>query len=661
MLLKSLKLKNFRQYKGDQYIEFSCEKIQNVTVILGDNTSGKTTLVQAFNWGLYGVANFNTKDFMLNIDVSKEMKLNETAEVEVEIELLHDNVNYIITRTQLYTCKTKGIDFEQSKSKLSYLQDDGQMETVRAVVVDSTINKILPKDLSSYFFFDGERIGNISNKNDVTESVKGLLGLSVLDNAMRHLNPGIKNSVVGRFKNSMNIDGNHTASEALQKMNDAMERKVLINMQLANIKSEILHYDMRRQELEELLRENQPTAELQRKKEDLERNILTETKYYKDSSKRLISDFNNNAIGLFSQPLMQGALNLFKETNVSDKGIPNMNGSSIDFIVKRGRCICGAEIVEGNKEHKHIMNEKEYLPPQSIGTMIRTFTKEISAYKNSGSNYSDNLKNNYSDIYRYKNRIREWEEEALEISKLIQGEDDGAKYEEELNDVKIRQRSNNEKRDRLMKEEGSCDSDIERNKKVYESLATVSEKNKQIWEYIKYAENIFEWIRSNYETKEQDIKEKLEAKVNEIFGKMYHGKRKVIIDDKYRVTLLSSYRDEHIKTDESRGLETVKNFAFIAGLVDLAREKIISSTSENDINLSSEPYPLVMDAPFSNADEKHVSNISKILPEIAEQIIMVVMSKDWTHAENVMGDKVGKRYTLRKQSETLTFVEELKS
>ena len=61
-----------------------------------------------------------------------------------------------------------------------------------------------------------------------------------------------------------------------------------------------------------------------------------------------------------------------------------------------------------------------------------------------------------------------------------------------------------------------------------------------------------------------------------------------------------------------------------------------------------------MDAPFSNADETHTANISKVLPEIAEQVIMFVMQKDWNYAEPVMNEKVGQRYHLNKISETLT-------
>ena len=109
-----------------------------------------------------------------------------------------------------------------------------------------------------------------------------------------------------------------------------------------------------------------------------------------------------------------------------------------------------------------------------------------------------------------------------------------------------------------------------------------------------------------------------------------------------------------IAAGESEGSNRVKNFAFIAGLVALAKSKIVTDSSENGINLSSEPYPLIMDAPFSNADETHTANISKVLPEIAEQVIMFVMQKDWNYAEPVMNDRVGQRYHLNKISETYT-------
>ena len=64
-----------------------------------------------------------------------------------------------------------------------------------------------------------------------------------------------------------------------------------------------------------------------------------------------------------------------------------------------------------------------------------------------------------------------------------------------------------------------------------------------------------------------------------------------------------------------------------------------------------------MDAPFSNADETHIKNISKVLPEIANQVIMFVMEKDWQYAETVMNAHVGKYCTLKKLSESHTEIE----
>ena len=64
--------------------------------------------------------------------------------------------------------------------------------------------------------------------------------------------------------------------------------------------------------------------------------------------------------------------------------------------------------------------------------------------------------------------------------------------------------------------------------------------------------------------------------------------------------------------------------------------------------MTTEPYPIVMDAPFSNVDEIHIGNISSILPAVAEQVVLIVMKKDWQFAKIGMEDKVGKRYIIEK-------------
>ena len=62
MLLKSLKLKNFRQFKGEQKLTLSTDSQKNVTIVMGENGSGKTSLAQAFTWCLYGKTDFDDDD-----------------------------------------------------------------------------------------------------------------------------------------------------------------------------------------------------------------------------------------------------------------------------------------------------------------------------------------------------------------------------------------------------------------------------------------------------------------------------------------------------------------------------------------------------------------------------------------------------------------------
>ena len=134
MLIKSLRMENFRQFKGTTMVEFSTDPMRNVTIILGDNTFGKTTLLQAFNWCFYGTVVFpHNPDFLLNLEKANDMINGDTREVEVEITVIHDGAEYVITRTQKYTMNNGKVKGEAApQAKVSYKQPDGQMESVKA-------------------------------------------------------------------------------------------------------------------------------------------------------------------------------------------------------------------------------------------------------------------------------------------------------------------------------------------------------------------------------------------------------------------------------------------------------------------------------------------------------------------------------------------------
>lgn len=660
MLIKSLKMQNFRQFKGITAVDFSCDPEQNVTIILGDNTFGKTTLLQAFNWCFYETVTFdNNPDFLLNLEVANEMNNGDTETVSVEICVIHNGVDYVISRSQTYSCANgKVTGMKKAQVKVSYKQEDGQMESVRATEVQKVIENILPQDLSTYFFFDTERVRSISTRKDVADAVKGLLGLSIMDTAIKHIGTkGNKKTVLGKLYGAMDLDGDEKARGALDMIQSSEAKREAIKTQIDTCASQIGQYEVRKEQLDDILRDNQTTATLQKKKEDLERRLSTERSTLESTISLFFKDFSKGSLQRFAQPLLGQANDFLAAIKIDDKGVRDLTAPTILELLKRGRCICGTELCEGNDAYNHLMEELNYVPPESIGNTVRHYREKLSSFSRDADHIFESLTSRYQEIYRSKARIQEWEDELADISIQIKGKDNMKKYETELIDVKSRLRDLNAKKERLIRDDATLKSEIERYKKVYDSLIAVSGKNKETMLLIKYAEEILDWLSSTYKEKEAFIREALEMKVNNIFEQMYHGHRRLSIDQKYQVTLLTTIEDKEVAAGESEGSNRVKSFAFIAGLVALAKEKLIANAGEEGFNLSSEPYPLVMDAPFSNADETHTANISKVLPEIAEQVIMFVMQKDWRYAEPVMATRVGKQYELKKLSETHTVLQ----
>ena len=366
----------------------------------------------------------------------------------------------------------------------------------------------------------------------------------------------------------------------------------------------------------------------------------------------------------YELPLTDQAKEFLANANVDDKGIRDMTEASIRDIVKRGRCICGAEIIKpengslGNEAYQHIMDELNYVLPAHLGTAIMSFKELLASNERNLAQFYPTFEQLYKTIQKHRDTIARLEDDIARIEASIFGKENMSSYESDMNHIKESIKRMSEKIERANRDIGASQSAIEQAQKVYDGLVSASDRNKRLIRYLAYAEKICDWIDETYAEKEQEMRTKLQEKVNNIFSRMYHGERRVQIDNQYHVTLFAHLNGKEVITGESEGLKRVKNFAFIAGLVDLAKEKASLGKNSEAVTWDNEAYPLVMDAPFSNADETHIKNISAVLPEVANQVIMFVMEKDWQYAESVMSVRVGKYCKLKKFSESHTEIEE---
>ena len=657
MLINSITLENFRQYKGTQSIKFSTNKEKNVTVIIGKNTCGKTTIVQSFIWCLYGKVTFDDKN-LINMEVDNELmsgNIGYYKYVTVSIDLIHSNQNYIISRRQRHVLNDKRKKEIELTFTIYRKNELGALEPVENTGgdYDNIIYNILPENLSDYFFFWGERIENLSNKKNISKQVKDFLGLTTLDQARKHL----KAAVAKLYKNK--TDNNNqpiidSCNQKIKRCEKAIEQAIYDKSQA---EKNYEYYEHKYSEkLKELMNSNNRTIAVNQKKlqdnltllKEREKSIINERKKLKDR-------FNDNAVYYYSESLSKKAIQIIKDNPEPVIGWAHAYSKTIDEIIERGECLCGTKIEFGSEAYQHLLEVKKVVSPNVIGGVLKSFIDEVKVRNSYNVNYIDSFKDTYKSISRLENEIDDLNSAIHGLRKDLEGTIDMKKEQDELNNYqqeRDKALGNISKNEQIIE---SNEQEIEKYRLIIKRKEIENDKNSKYLQYINYAEAVLDNINNDYEEKEKLIREKLQAYVKEYFNKMYAGERNVEIDSDFKVQTYNYINGTKKKAETSPGLETVKNFAFIAGLVQIAKDRI-KTDDDSDDTLSSEPYPLVLDAPFSQADEIHVPAISSLISNIAEQIILVVMEKDWNYAKQSMLNKVGSFYELDKVSETYTVI-----
>src|SRR5260370_3914055 len=192
MKLLSLRVENFRQFCGPYQIQFATADNRNVTVIYGANGAGKTTFLNAFTWCLYEkfTPAFEKPSHLMNEKAWSEVKVGGEVSCKVTVEFDHEERKYVIQRVTTHRKLNSGEPQVIRDSELLIDVTDESGSTNRVKVPHQIIGQILPSRLSSFFFFDGERIENLVKPEayqEIQDAIKTVLGLEAVERAIKHL------------------------------------------------------------------------------------------------------------------------------------------------------------------------------------------------------------------------------------------------------------------------------------------------------------------------------------------------------------------------------------------------------------------------------------------------------------------------------------------
>lgn len=375
MKIASISLQNFKSYRDHQKVTFGTDE-HYITIFEGQMGHGKSNLLNAFYWCLFGQYWDSDKSMLIDDPNPTEVNLFNKGELLdgkgdgsgvnlfVEIEFYDDGKSkYTLKRSQSAHYINNAWKFDKD-SKIYLEKIDALTGEYKRYSPDEAIGEVqrfFPRSLSNYFLFRGEnraQLVKLQGREEFQQALRELSKIEVFNRSEIHLTKVLDElraelaaQASIEFKNQM--EDILAQKKAAVKSTSEFEEEIAKLIKIEQYKKD--EYD----EYTNRIKENQAALEYQVKKEyeekqvqDLQKQVqgLIETKQ-RELTKRWA------AMGVFSvfediKTKYQAALN-------SGHYPPDISKSLIDKILKDMTCICGVHFKENSQAFEEINKLRE--------------------------------------------------------------------------------------------------------------------------------------------------------------------------------------------------------------------------------------------------------------------------------------------------------------
>lgn len=158
MKFRKLIIENYKSFQFPTTIEFPDSSAgKSIFLIGGMNGAGKTSVMEAINICLYGAKN----DFVYKCINRKEMAKGN-AFVSFELWIETDELEEIQVKRTWTAGTVDGPKPKDLEEKLVVIKDGKRVSVQNKEMWQDYINAVVPKGITQFFFFDGEKIQEIA-------------------------------------------------------------------------------------------------------------------------------------------------------------------------------------------------------------------------------------------------------------------------------------------------------------------------------------------------------------------------------------------------------------------------------------------------------------------------------------------------------------------
>lgn len=369
MILHTLTMKNFRQFKGVQRIEFAAgkkKKDQNVTVIFGENGRGKTGIFRAIMFCLYGEHRLTQDEevsqkelYLVNTPALLESASSgQKIETYVELKFSHKGEQYIVKRS-LAGMLLREERIEQLDGYiLSHTKRDGNTHNVNdPEEIKAIINAILDKNVREYFLFDGEKIqrltlASLEQRKEIAKGIRNLLNVDALEKAIK---------AIQKLKKSLNQEIEKRATgeygRIISQLNELDENRNELQHNIKQLEEEYSLSYIEKKKTDKRLEEYNEIKHLLNDRAEAEEKL----KYNEEQARSLLLEMKSKtgkACLILMSKVVDQVFTVIDQKKQKGEIPSEIRKDLIDKILSEKKCICNREVVPGSKEFKAIIDWK---------------------------------------------------------------------------------------------------------------------------------------------------------------------------------------------------------------------------------------------------------------------------------------------------------------
>lgn len=420
MRFEKIVISNYRQYES-LTLEFPKTTESDLHVVIASNGIGKTNLLNAIDWCLYGEeTHLGDKDESLSIcnlnaiDYAKEKGLSY-AIVSVKIYAKEKTTDIIFERTVTVNPKTlvPGI----SQFQITRTPIKGNTEILVDDAARDAVNAYLPRKIKQYFFFDGEQLYNYFGKGQdtthVKDSIHEIAQINVVTNVRMHLQSLINDKQKEIAKLNPTTE---KFQKELEELKQALDNRLT---EIEILKSSNLEAEDSIDELSSKIAGQEHVADDDRRYNQCQKEIDE----LEDHKKELI-DSLHELIRQYYVLLTMYEVNQRTSDYINDKegrGLlpPDINKDLLLRSLDEHKCaICGQEINDDIKVHLKELFKKFEVSTSVSNKLMEIKNDTIQACKKART-YESQKQHIFGDIRKTDNKIEELEEEAQALYQKI--------------------------------------------------------------------------------------------------------------------------------------------------------------------------------------------------------------------------------------------------